>query len=127
MSTKERPVSLWAGNAESRSALNDYLEFPYDEDGIADPCPFGKDFQIDWFDEDFLEAGFKEEKTQSLRRLLTGHSDADELSNVFCALVGDTLAFQANVVVLLYDFMYDGAVKSAQSGSVNLFFVGTVK
>lgn len=120
-------VSLWTGWAESDEALESYLAFGFTEDGDSVPSPFAHDFGIDWFDEDFREAGLISLLTQSLSQLLEGHSNAKALIPKFAATIGDTLDSEANAVLLLFDFRYDGEVREVTHGPVRLRFQGVVR
>jgi len=119
-------VSLWVGTADSAAALTLYMTYTFDADGDCPPCPFGRDFGIDWFDEDFLEASRRDAATRSLRQLLAGNSDGAAIATAFARRWGETLPWEVNTVVLLYDIEYPGTVTFVNSGPVRLRFLGTL-
>jgi hypothetical protein len=126
MSESKGVASVWGGIADSDQALDDYLTFTFNEDGEAIPCQFGKDFGIDWYDEDFLEASKSDYKTRSFQELLAKHSGGPGLITKLVRLVGKQLSFDADTIVILYDFVYDGRVPLVEGGAVSLRFLGTV-
>ena len=63
-------VSLWVGKFKSNKDLQNYLLISYSEDGDALPSTFEKDFQIDYYDEDSMEAEFFNREIRNLQTLL---------------------------------------------------------
>ncbi|MFC0414081.1 immunity 22 family protein [Cytobacillus solani] len=87
-------VSLWVGKFKSNNDLQNYLLITYTEDGDAIPSTFEKDFQIDYFDEDFMEAEYFDQETKNLPALLDGCSYDDAVIPNFIRMKG--------VSILLY-------------------------
>ena len=118
-------VSLWTGCSESDEKLLDYISVDYDEDGDSDDSQFEKDFEIDYVDEDFMERLFLDEKTDSLKKLLSGCSYEDkvipEFEKIFIA------GKNFNCGILVYDMNYDGNINFIENKYCRLEFVGTVK
>jgi hypothetical protein len=122
--TKNRVVSIWVGHATSADELENYLSFRFTEDGDAIPCPFGRAFGINWFDEDFREASVRETPCNSIEELLRQHSYGREIAAAVRLQVGEQLRLEANAVVMLFDFQYAGEVIDVNADGVTLRFLG---
>jgi hypothetical protein len=120
---KEGFVSLFIGNSKSYKDLRNYILNSYTEDGDLLPSEFEKDFNIDYYNEDFREVEYYDEPSNDLRVLLEGFSYDEEIISKFIELCGERLNQEANTVILLYDFQYNGNVNEK-----NQFrFLGTVQ
>ncbi|KZN97787.1 MAG: hypothetical protein C6W58_15195 [Bacillaceae bacterium] len=120
---KEGFVSLFIGNSKSYKDLQNYILNSYTEDGDLLPSEFEKDFNIDYYNEDFREVEFYDEPSNDLRVLLEGFSYDEEIIPKFIELCGERLNQEANSVILLYNFQYNGNVNEK-----NQFrFLGTVQ
>jgi hypothetical protein len=120
---KEGFVSLFIGNSKSYKDLQNYILNSYTEDGDLLPSEFEKDFNIDYYNEDFREVEFYDESSNDLRVLLEGFSYDEEIIPKFIELCGERLNQEANSVILLYGFQYNGKVNEK-----NQFrFLGTVQ
>ncbi|WP_339193869.1 immunity 22 family protein [Aeribacillus sp. FSL W8-0870] len=120
---KEGFVSLFIGNSKSYKDLQNYILNSYTEDGDLLSSEFEKDFNIDYYNEDFREVEFYDEPSNDLRVLLEGFSYDEEIIPKFIELCGERLNQEANSVILLYNFQYNGNVNEK-----NQFrFLGTVQ
>ncbi|BDG45871.1 immunity 22 family protein [Parageobacillus sp. KH3-4] len=120
---KEGFVSLFIGNFKSYKDLQNYILNSYTEDGDLLPSEFEKDFNIDYYNEDFREVEFYDEPSNDLRVLLEGFSYDEEIIPKFIELCGERLNQEMNSVILLYNFQYNGHVNEK-----NQFrFLGTVQ
>ncbi|WP_202614168.1 immunity 22 family protein, partial [Parageobacillus thermoglucosidasius] len=66
------------GNSKSYKDLQNYILNSYTEDGDLLPSEFEKDFNIDYYNEDFREVEFYDEPSNDLRVLLEGFSYDEE-------------------------------------------------
>lgn len=96
-------VTLWLGNCNSSEVLRSLLEIKYTDDGDVEPSLFEKAFAVTHFDEDFREASLVGPSKQ-ISILLDGCSYCGEIIPKFEATVGPELGFEANAVILLYNF-----------------------
>jgi hypothetical protein len=121
-------VSLWVGVSPSREALESYVEMDYTKSDTSRLSQFADDFGTDFYDEDFMEV-WADEATRSLPELLRGCSYDSLIIPKFVVLCGETLPFEANSAVVLYDFRHDGTV--GQHGPwncpVKLRYMGSIK
>lgn len=117
-------VSLWVGYSESDEKLLDYISVDYEDE---DNCysQFEKDFEIDDFDEDSVERLFLDEKTDSLKKLLSGCSYEDKVIPEFEKIFVAGKNF--NCGILVYEMDYDGNINFIENKHCQLEFVGTVK
>jgi hypothetical protein len=120
---KEGFVSLFIGNSKSYKYLQNYILNSYTEDGDLLPSEFEKDFNIDYYNEDFREVEFYDEPSNDLRVLLEGFSYDEEIIPKFMELCGERLNQEANSVILLYNFQYNGNVNKKSQ----FRFLGTVQ
>jgi hypothetical protein len=120
---KEGVVSLFIGNSNSYEELQNYICVRYTEDGDAIPSEFEKDFNIDYYNEDFREVEFYDESSDDLRVNLEGFSYDEEIIPKFIEICGERLNQEVNSVILLYDFQYHGHV----NGTNQFRFLGTVQ
>lgn len=124
---KEGFVSFWVGNINSSEELDNLLEISYIEDGDLIPSMFARSFGIDRYDDAVREADFYDEADNSLSRLLEGFSYDDDIIPKFSSLCGAQLPRQYNVVILLYNFKYEGIKKKTTINNSNLEFLGAVE
>ncbi len=69
---KEGKVSLWLGNFNNEKTFREFMEIKYTDDGDSIPSKFKKQFKIDYYDIDFSEIDYMEEKSNDLEVLLEG-------------------------------------------------------
>jgi hypothetical protein len=124
---KEGFVSFWVGNINSSEELDNLLEISYTEDGDFIPSMFAQSFGIDRYDDAVREADFYDEADNSLSRLLEGFSYDDDIIPKFSSLCDAQLPRQYNVVILLYNFKYEGIKKNTTINNSNLEFLGAVE
>ncbi|MFF2496849.1 immunity 22 family protein [Peribacillus sp. NPDC058075] len=124
---KEGFVSFWVGNINSSEELDNLLEISYTEDGDFIPSMFARSFGIDRYDDAVREADFYDEADNSLSRLLEGFSYDEDIIPKFSSLCGAQLPSQYNVVILLYNFKYEGIKKKTTINNSNLEFLGAVE
>ncbi|MED0714267.1 immunity 22 family protein [Aeribacillus composti] len=65
---------------------------------------------MDYYNEDFRKVEFYDEPSNDLRVLLEGFSYDEEIIPKFIEFCGDRLNQEANSVLLLYNFQYNGNV-----------------
>ncbi len=86
-----------------------------------------RDFGIDAYDEGFREAALLPESKRSLSEILSGFSYDSQVLQGFESLLGSEIDFDANAIVLLYNFDADVDRQSEiVSGVVQLRFMGAV-
>jgi len=124
MVEQEGYVSLWVGKFKSTKELQHYLLISYTEDGDAIPSEFEKDFQIDWYDEDFMEAEYFDEEIEELPKLLDGCSYDDAVIPNFIQTYGKSLSDSVNSMILLYNFQ---CAPKEQSDLKHIKYLGNVK
>lgn len=122
-------VSLWVGNVESDEMLSDYISANYEDEESDDYgySPFEVDFEIDDLDEDFVERIFLDEKTDSLKELLSGCSYEDKVIPEFEKTLSRFQDKNYNFAILVYDMNYDGNTTVADNDYYWIKFIGTVK
>ncbi len=109
----EKPgfVSIWLGNFESDSALREFLEFKYDR-GDEPSSLFCSAVDVDWFDEDNLEArwfGCPLDESS-----ISGFSYAVSFENAVRGAILHRDRTRSNSLILIFDFAY-----SAEGGEVS--------
>ncbi|WP_141993219.1 immunity 22 family protein [Bacillus sp. B4EP4a] len=124
---KEGFVSFWVGNINTSEELDNLLEISYTEDGDFIPSMFARSFGIERYDDAVREADFYDEADNSLSRLLEGFSYDDDIIPEFSTLCGAQLPSEYNVVILLYNFKYEGIKKKTAINKSNLEFLGAVE
>jgi hypothetical protein len=126
---KEECVSLWLGTFHSQEEWDAYIGTRYflfdDEEDVS--SPFEMDFQIEHHDEDFRDAAYLENASRNLAELLAGISYHETVIPKFVEKYGDSVQGEANIIILLYDYAYEGKVKSAVKGMNRIWYVGTVE
>lgn len=119
-----RKVSLWLGTFNNEETFREFMEIKYTDDGDSIPSEFIKQFKIDYYDIDFSEIDYMEEKSDELQVLLDGFSNDYEIIPKFNEKYN---ASTYNSIVLLYDFEYDCTVESYKSGENKLDFIACVE
>lgn len=123
---KEGYVSLWFGNSKSLDDYNKYIDFKYSEDGDFISSQFAKDFNISYFDEDFFEVDFFDEPMNDLKQLLEGFSYDKIITSKFIEIISNDIIDNINSVILLYNFKFDGKIKSSDNEINSYKFIGSV-
>lgn len=124
---KDGFVSLWVGNIHSLEELDHLLEISYSVDGDFIPSMFASSFDIDRYDDAVREAEFYGEADNQLGRMLEGFSYDDVIIPKLLSLCGVQLQKKYNVVILLYNFKYEGVRKKSTINTSNLEFLGSVE
>lgn len=121
---KEGKVSLWLGIFSNEEIFREFTEIKYTDDGDSIPSKFKKQFNIDYYDIDFSETDYMEEKSDELQVLLDGFSNDYE---IIPKLNEKYKKFIYNSIVLLYDFEYDCNSENYIEGENKLDFIGCVE
>ena len=103
-------VSIWFGNIANEYLLEEYVDLTYDEDGDSLLSKFYIDFKIDSTetDEDFMEKGILNEKSNDISKLLKGCSyDEDIIPNVIKKV---NITKKYNALILIYNFEYENTI-----------------
>lgn len=124
---QEGYLSLWLCNTESIDSLNKYLEIDYGNDeedlGIDDvytvDFEMGHDFNIKWYDEDYLEASHS--GNMKGWDLLEGHSYIESIFPALRESCQDVMSDTYNSVIIIYDFKYDGSIKEVKNARYGFF------
>lgn len=120
---KEGKVSLWLGIFNDEETFRKFMEIKYTDDGDSIPSKFKKQFKIDYYDIDFSEIDYMEEKSNDLQVLLEGFSNDYE---IIPRLNEKYNGGMYNSLVLLYDFEYQHNGDSYKDGDNELEFIGCV-
>lgn len=126
---REGYASLWIGKLKSDDELLEYVELVYTDDGDCLPSKFLQDFNIDMndFDEDYIERVCIEKETNSITELISGCSYEDIVIPKYEKLVDGVPLVKFNVGILLYNFQYDGNIKSLNNKDYEFKFIGSVE
>ncbi|AKC64194.1 immunity 22 family protein [Clostridium sporogenes] len=129
MMEKKGYVSLWIGNIKSDDELLEYVDLVYTDDGDWLPSQFLKDFNIDIddFDDDCIERVCLEENVTSINKLISGCSYEDIVVPKYDKLTNGVSIVKYNAGILLYNFQYDGNVKSVNNKDYKFKFIGSVE
>ena len=120
---KEGKVSLWLGNFNNEETFREFMEIKYTDDGDSIPSKFKKQFKIDYYDIDFSEIDYMEEKSNDLEVLLEGFSNDYEIIPKLNEKYNGGIY---NSIVLLYDFEYDFNEENYKDKDNMLDFIGCV-
>ncbi|SHJ56758.1 Immunity protein 22 [Clostridium amylolyticum] len=120
---KEGEVSLWLGIFNDEETFRKFMEIKYTDDGDSIPSKFKKQFKIDYYDIDFSEIDYMEEKSSDLQVLLEGFSNDYE---IIPRLNEKYNGGMYNSIVLLYDFEYQYNGDNYKDGDNELEFIGCV-
>ncbi|GAA0124049.1 immunity 22 family protein [Clostridium faecium] len=121
---KEGKVSLWLGNFNNEKTFREFMEIKYTDDGESIPSKFKKQFKIDYYDIDFSEIDYMEEKSNDLEVLLEGFSNDYEIIPKLNEKYNGGIY---NSIVLLYDFEYDFNEENYKGDNNTLDFIGCVE
>lgn len=121
---KEGKVSLWLGNFNNEKTFREFMEIKYTDDGDSIPSKFKKQFKIDYYDIDFSEIDYMEEKSNDLEVLLEGFSNDYEIIPKLNEKYNGGIY---NSIVLLYDFEYDSNEENYKDDKNTLDFIGCVE
>lgn len=120
---KEGKVSLWLGTFNDEETFRELMEIKYTDDGDSIPSKFKKQFKIDYYDIDFSEIDYMEEKSNDLQVLLEGFSNDYEIIPKLNEIYNGGMY---NSIVLLYDFEYECNGGNYKDGDNELKFIGCV-
>lgn len=120
---KEGKVSLWLGIFNDEETFRKFMEIKYIDHGDSIPSKFKKQFKIDYYDIDFSEIDYMEEKSNDLQVLLEGFSNDYE---IIPRLNEKYNGGMYNSIVLLYDFEYQYNGDNYKDGDNKLEFIGCV-
>lgn len=110
----DNTVSIWIGNFKNLTELENYIDLTYDDEGEIVVSDFFNDFKIDIndIDEDLIEKAVLPNETNDISIILCTASYEEQLLCELNALESLTIN-KGNAVVLLYNYAYDGSVKSS--------------
>jgi hypothetical protein len=121
---KEGKVSLWLGIFNDEETFREFMEIKYTDDGDSIPSKFKNQFKIDYYDIDFSEIDYMEEKLNDLQVLLEGFSNDYE---IILKLNEKYNGGMYNSIVLLYGLEYDSNGEKYKDGDNELEFIGCVE
>ena len=110
----DNTVSIWIGNFKNLTELENYIDLTYDDEGEIVVSDFFNDFKIDIndIDEDLIEKAVLSNETNDISIILRNASYEEQLLCKLNALESLTIN-KGNTVVLIYNYAYDGSVKSS--------------
>lgn len=110
----DNTVSIWIGNFKNLTELENYIDLTYDDEGEIVVSDFFNDFKIDIndIDEDLIEKAVLPNGTNDISIILRTASYEEQLLCKLNALESLTIN-KGNTVVLIYNYAYDGSVKSS--------------
>ena len=110
----DNTVSIWIGNFKKLTELENYIDLTYDDEGEIVVSDFFNDFKIDIndIDEDLIEKAVLPNETNDISIILRNASYEEQLLCKLNALESLTIN-KGNTVVLIYNYAYDGSVKSS--------------
>ena len=110
----DNTVSIWIGNFKNLTELENYIDLTYDDEGEIVVSDFFNDFKIDIndIDEDLIEKAVLPNETNDISIILRNASYEEQLLCKLNALESLTIN-KGNAVVLIYNYAYDGSVKSS--------------
>ena len=103
-------VSIWAAKFDDEAQMREYLNTDYNDDGDLIASKFMRNFNIGDYDEDFLETEFYGKRHKSLCEMAETFSYAE----CFLDQISD-IKSDKNCIIAIYDFSYDGQVKSDEN------------
>lgn len=120
-------LSLWLCNVHSEQLLQDYVNIDYEKvENDEIPFQLGCDFNISWYDEDFIEIAF--EKNMTVWDLLKGHSYIDSIIPLLKKDYQEVMKENYNSTIIIYDLKYEGNVTEIKDEKYGYFkFIGTFK
>ena len=110
----DNTVSIWIGNFKNLTELENYIDLTYDDEGEIVVSDFFNDFKIDIndIDEDLIEKAVLSNETNDISIILRNASYEEQLLCELNALESLNIN-KGNAIVLLYNYAYDGSVKSS--------------
>lgn len=110
----DNTVSIWIGNFKNLTELENYIDLTYDDEGEIVVSDFFNDFKIDIndIDEDLIEKAVLPNETNDISIILRTAYYEEQLLCELNALESLTIN-KGNTVVLIYNYAYDGSVKSS--------------
>ena len=120
-------LSLWLCNVHSEQLLQDYVNIDYEKvENDEIPFQLGCDFNISWYDEDFIEIAF--EKNMTAWDLLKGHSYIDSIIPLLKKDYQEVMKENYNSTIIIYDLKDEGNVTEIKDEKYGYFkFIGTFK
>ena len=121
----ENTVSIWVGNFESKSQLDEFLTLIYDDEGEVVPSLFYESYEIDIDDIDdyMIEKEVFNSNYSNLCQMLKGASYEDVIvSNLKKNCIEDAISL-SNSIILRYNYSYTGEVLTTE----NTKFIGVVE
>lgn len=101
---REGTVSIWLGNLSSEDEFENYVKEQYGDDD-SPISRFAEEFEIGWYDHDFIEADFIENKS-SVEEFLSGNSYSSSFINEAVSASKSKGFESCNTKILLYDNEY---------------------
>jgi len=113
---KENFMSLWCCRFKSEELLHEYVEINYGDD-YDDKIAFelGRDFSINWYDEDFAEVSYNNEMKRNISDLLKDHSFSETFLSSITDVFGEEFQNEFNAIIVLYNIAYDGLINHIDS------------
>lgn len=110
----DNTVSIWIGNFKNLTELENYINLTYDDEGEIVVSDFFNDFKIDIndIDEDLIEKAVLSNEINDISIILRTASYEEQLLCELNVLESLTIN-KGNAVVLIYNYAYDGSVKSS--------------
>ncbi|WP_061587807.1 immunity 22 family protein [Streptococcus oralis] len=121
----ENTVSIWVGNFESKSQLDEFLTLIYDDEGEVVPSLFYESYEIDIDDIDdyMIEKEVLNSNYSDLYQMLKGVSYEDVIvNNLKKNCIEDAISL-SNSIILIYNYSYTGEVLTTE----NTKFIGVVE
>lgn len=117
-------MSIWVGNFESKSQLDEFLTLIYDDEGEVVPSLFYESYEIDIddIDDDFIESEVYDVEHSNLERMLKGASYEQIILRNLKEEGIKTIIPHSNTIILLYNYHYIANVVARE----NTRFIGTV-
>ena len=121
----ENTVSIWIGDFESKSQLDEFLTLIYDDEGEVVPSLFYESYEIDIDDIDdyMIEKEVLNSNYSNLYQMLKGVSYEDVIvNNLKKNCIEDAISL-SNSIILIYNYSYTGEVLATE----NTKFIGVVE
>ncbi len=123
----ENKVSLWIGKSMSQKSMEKFIHISYTKSGDIKPSKFMRDFNLNYYDEDFKESEYFEETVTTFSDLLNGFSYDDVIIKNYIDLFGNNnFNFDANAALLLYNFEYSKDLLKNEDKKNKFVFIGSV-
>jgi len=120
----ENTVSIWVGNFESKSQLDEFLTLIYDDEGEVVPSQFliENSIDLDDIDDDLIESEVYDVEHLNLERMLKGASYEQTILRNLKGEGINMIIPPSNTIILLYNYHYIANVVARE----NTRFIGTV-